>query len=98
LFTLATMGDYLGVDLWNYESKDGRSLKKAVDFLIPFYAKEKEWPYQQIADLDNQRIYTLLLKASQHFSSKNYLEYAKKFSDESRSKVTNIIDNGFAND
>ena len=98
LFTLATIGDYVGVDLWNYESKDGRSLKKAFDFLIPFYAKEKEWPYQQIADLENPRIYTLLLKASRHFSSKNYLEYAKKFSDESRSKVTNIIDNGFAND
>jgi len=98
LFTLATIGDYVGVDLWNYESKDGRSLKKALDFLIPFYAKEKEWPYQQIADLENPRIYTLLLKASRHFSSKNYLEYAKKFSDESRSKVTNIIDNGFAND
>ncbi|PIS44667.1 MAG: hypothetical protein COT22_09325 [Ignavibacteria bacterium CG08_land_8_20_14_0_20_37_9] len=98
LFTLATMGDYLGVDLWNYESIDGRSLKKALDFLLPYYVKEKVWTYEQIAELDDQRIYTLLLKASQHFSSKNYLEYAKKFSDESRSKVTNIIYNGFAND
>jgi len=98
LFTLATMGDYVRVDLWNYESKDGRSLKKALDYLLPFYLKEKEWPFEQIADLDNQRIYTLLLKASKHFSSGNYSEYLKKLSGQYRSEVTNILDNAFTNE
>lgn len=98
LFTLATMGDYVGVDLWNYESKDGRSIKKALDYLLPFYLKEKEWPFEQIADLDNQRIYTLLLKASKHFSSGNYSEYLKKLSGQYRSEVTNILDNAFTNE
>lgn len=63
LFTLATMGEYVGVDLWNYESKDGHSLKKAFDYLLPFYLQEKVWTYQQIAELETPRIYTLLLKA-----------------------------------
>lgn len=37
-----------GVDIWNYETKDGRSLKKAIDWLLPYALNEKPWPYKQI--------------------------------------------------
>jgi hypothetical protein len=39
------------VDLWNYESPKGGSMKKAIDWLIPYAAGEKEWTYQQIEGL-----------------------------------------------
>ena len=46
---LAIMGEYVGVDLWNYKSEDGRSIGLAMDYLLPYIdAPRKEWPYKQI--------------------------------------------------
>ena len=33
LFALATLGDRVGADLWHFETKDGRGLRKALDWL-----------------------------------------------------------------
>lgn len=45
---VAEMGMPLGVDLWNYTSTDGRSMKKAFEFLKPFAEGKEEWTYKQI--------------------------------------------------
>jgi hypothetical protein len=50
---LAFMGEKLGVGLWNFESEDGRSIQKALGFLLPFAQGEKKWEYQQLGDLDD---------------------------------------------
>lgn len=47
---VAEMGIPLGVDLWNYETPDGRSMRKALDFLRPFAEGKEEWTYKQITD------------------------------------------------
>ncbi len=47
---LTLMGRKLGVDLWAYETQDGRSLKNAYAYLVPFVLKQQEWPKQQITD------------------------------------------------
>ncbi len=39
---------YRGVDLWNYETPDGKSVKKCVDFFKPYYKNMFEWPHQEI--------------------------------------------------
>ncbi len=48
LTELTVMGRKLGVDLWTYESEDGRSLKKAYAYLMPFILNPQDWPKQQI--------------------------------------------------
>lgn len=48
LTNLTFMGRKVGVDLWDYETADGRSLRKAYEFLRPFALGEKEWPFRQI--------------------------------------------------
>lgn len=45
---VAEMGMPLGVDLWNYSSNDGRSMRKAFEFLRPFAEGKKKWTYKQI--------------------------------------------------
>jgi len=50
---LAQFGKNLGVDLWNYKTEDGRSIKGALDFLMPYAKTEKEWTYQQLGHLED---------------------------------------------
>ncbi len=45
---LATFGAQLGVDLWGYETEDGRSIRGAEAFLEPFVKGKQKWPYQQL--------------------------------------------------
>jgi len=45
---VAEMGIPLDVDLWNYSTHDGRSMKKAFEFLRPFAEGKEKWPYKQI--------------------------------------------------
>ena len=48
LMSLARMGEHVGVDLWSFETPDGRSIRKALDFLTPFAAGEQKWTHQQL--------------------------------------------------
>jgi len=48
---LARIGEQVGVDLWNHESADGRSLRRGLDFVVPYLMEEKEWPHEQIEEM-----------------------------------------------
>jgi hypothetical protein len=48
LMHLAYLGERVGLDLWRYETPDGRSIRKAVDYLAPYAAEERPWPHEQI--------------------------------------------------
>jgi hypothetical protein len=48
LFDLADVAKELGVDLWHFETPDGRGLRKALDYLAPYVDESKKWPHQQI--------------------------------------------------
>ena len=54
LFTLATLSEYVGVDLWHCQLANGRNaLATALDFLLPYVADpSKKWPYEQIKDFN----------------------------------------------
>ena len=48
---LVRLGKKVEVDLWSFESEDGRSIKKAFQYMLPYLAKEKEWEYKQIVGI-----------------------------------------------
>ena len=45
---LAMMGRHVGVDVWNYESEDGRSIRRALEWFAPYAANPDDMPYEQI--------------------------------------------------
>ena len=46
---LCLLAHNVGLHLENYQSADGRSIYGALDFLIPYFGKERSaWPYQQL--------------------------------------------------
>ena len=67
LMLLARLGESVNVDLWNYETSDGRSIRKALNFLTPFAFGEQKWPYQQLGQWPPQMLYSLLRRASARY-------------------------------
>lgn len=57
LIRLATIGQKVDVDLWRYESDDGKSLLKALDYMVTYATGNVKWPHpsqgQEIARLTN---------------------------------------------
>lgn len=45
---VAELGKPLGVDLWNYSSEDGRSMRKAFEFLRPYAQGDEPWAHKQL--------------------------------------------------
>ncbi|KAL1922853.1 uncharacterized protein VTP21DRAFT_9229 [Calcarisporiella thermophila] len=61
LMLLAQQAKLVQVDLWNYEGPNGESIKKAVDYLLPYALTEGEgWPYKNIKGFDIEEFYKVL--------------------------------------
>ncbi|HEX6730423.1 MAG TPA: alginate lyase family protein [Pyrinomonadaceae bacterium] len=67
LMLLARIGENLGMDLWNYQTQDGRSIRRALNFLVPFAFGEKKWPYQQLGDWPPQMLFSLIRRAVEKY-------------------------------
>jgi hypothetical protein len=86
-FHLAIMAEKLGIDLWRYESLDGRSIKKALDFLAKYVDTGRKWPYKQITRQSPASLFSLLRRAAIAYNDDKYEAIIKKIPTEE------IIDN-----
>src|SRR5207253_8664402 len=64
LINLAYLGDQVGLDLWHFETRDGRSIRNALDYLVPYAQGEKKWERQQITDFNSREFAPELLRAA----------------------------------
>ncbi len=76
---LANLGENVGVDLWDYKSEDGRSIHKALEFLLPYVQGKKEWTYQQLGGMEEaiENLKIDYLMAAEAIGNKNYLQVAR---------------------
>lgn len=63
-FDLADLGRCVGVDLWNYRTEDGRSLRAAADFLGGYAGREAEWPYPELDKTETAGVYEVMRRAA----------------------------------
>jgi hypothetical protein len=97
LFMIAHMSDKVGVDMWNYTTSTGKSIKKGFEVLMPYLAKEKEWTGQQIKPFEfvGNGI-PLLAQGYYKYNCKNCREgiyrISEKAGEESLSHLTSLID------
>jgi hypothetical protein len=77
-FQLATMAEKLEIDLWRYESPDGRSIRKALDFLAPYADTQNKWPYKQITLSKPSSLFSLLRRASIAYDDNRYEAIIRK--------------------
>jgi hypothetical protein len=77
-FNLAVIGERVGVDLWNYSSADGRSLRRGLDFMVPFAAGEKKWDFDQITPFRGSTISNILRRGAAAWKEPTYRALAEK--------------------
>ena len=67
----AVLAEHFGIDLWNYESENGGSIRMAIEYLIPFYTEGKEFTYEQIGGIESLAggLYELVLLAADNYDS-----------------------------
>src|SRR5579871_480212 len=69
---LASLGDRAGVDLWNYQTADGRGIRKAVDYLAPYMDPSKQWEHEQIEPMNRTELATLMRSAAIAYKEPRY--------------------------
>jgi hypothetical protein len=76
LVLLARIGDHVGVDLWNYQIHGG-SIRKALDFIIPYALGNQTWPYSKIKGSSYEDLSFLkgiVCQAILHYGGQSYLQ------------------------
>jgi hypothetical protein len=75
---LASVGERVGVDLWNYQTADGRSIRKAIEWMIPYSNGEKTWTYQQIEKPKLADMFIILRRAAYAYHEPRYEAEAQR--------------------
>ena len=68
LFHLASIGERVGIDLWNYKVH-GVGLRKALDFMMPYALNQAQWPFQQIGPIYKDELAQLSCEAILHYGN-----------------------------
>lgn len=74
--------DVGGIDLYNYKSEDGRSLRGALDFLVPFLLGEQKWPHKTLEDERYTHYASMFRKAAKVYGDARYAAVAEKLGGE----------------
>jgi hypothetical protein len=78
-FDVAAMARQVGVDLWSYQ-KDGRSIRRALDYLAPYADPAKEWPKAQLGGVttaQRMELVALLRRAAIVWREPKYEQMAR---------------------
>jgi Alginate lyase len=90
-FTLATISEKAGADLWVYKNKAGAGLLTALEWLQPYAMGEKSWPYQQIGKYNTHEFYPLLLQAAKKSKDPSFERDADKLKKEERDILVELL-------
>jgi hypothetical protein len=86
LTELATLGEWVGVNLWTFETADGRSIKRALEFLRPYVEEVPEgwpprfWQYKQIVPFLPEILAPAFRMASLGYKDEEYEAIVRQFS------------------
>ncbi len=78
LMLLARLGENVGVDLWTYKTADGRSIRRALDYLVPFAFGEQKWSYQQLGEWPPEMLFPALRRAASKYKDHEYQALAAR--------------------
>ncbi|TDO23265.1 alginate lyase family protein [Pedobacter duraquae] len=76
---IAMLSKRLGVDLWNKEGLQGKGIKGAVKWLIPYASGEKAWTTEQIGPYEYGNMCFIMRKSSEQYKDLDFSGVFKKY-------------------
>jgi hypothetical protein len=86
MFKLASLAEKVGIDLWNFKTEDGRSIQKALDWVMPYVVGDIKWESEQIDEFKMEDFYPEFLQAAYQYKDERYLKAAESVSVENTVK------------
>ncbi len=88
---MACLGQRVGVDLWQYQGPDGQSIRKAVDFVVPYLNPDKKWPFKPVKELTGDRLIVPLHYAERAYGPDTYKAAIERISADKRSSSYSVL-------
>lgn len=84
--SIASVADYIGEDLWNYQTPDGKGLKQAYDFLVPYTVARKVWTWEKKEDgIYVTQALPIVRIAAKKYKDNDYIKAAESLTKKSSS-------------
>ena len=72
LFEVAALGERAGLDIWHFQTPDGRNLKGALDYLVNHQQTWPPAPYKQTVAVDTKPMVPILRQAATKYCDLKY--------------------------
>lgn len=69
---MAVVAERCGYDAWNVETAEGKSIRRAVDWFLPFFTGKEEWKWKQVKPFHEAALAGVFRFASLHYESSDY--------------------------
>jgi hypothetical protein len=69
---IADLAGCVDKDVWNAKTGDGRGLKVAIDFLLPYVGRESEFPYPDLNPTASEPAFELFSRAAWAYADSKY--------------------------
>jgi hypothetical protein len=91
LVKLASIGEYLGIDLWNYLTPERAGIQNALDYLLPYVMKEQPWPHSQTKITNTKNLVDMLCRAAVNYENNQAYVLACKHSSSEDISIANTF-------
>ncbi len=71
---MAISGQRFGFDAWSVEASEGRTLRRSIDWFIPYLTGAKDWTWRQIRPFDELAVVGSLATCASRFPDDGYEE------------------------
>jgi len=88
----AQFGRCVGLDLWRYQTADGRGLRAAFDFLAPYVGREASFPYPELKPADaSSEALPLFAAAAQAYGDKALADKAAALAERYPANLSRLL-------
>jgi hypothetical protein len=91
MFALAGLAERAGEDLWHFETPDGRSIRRALDYLLPFALREKKWPTEEIRGFEPALLHDCFRTAARIYGDRTYREAARALVPDDKQNARSVV-------
>ena len=85
------MAPRVGVDLWGFATSDGRSVLRALEYLLPWSDPQAKWPHAQITPAPWSTFARLLSLAYERTGDRRHAEAWTRLPPEAREDPENAL-------